>query len=479
MDKERITSKLEMKIKNLENENGKLHLQVKNLNETAERFMSIFANANDQISYISPDGTILDVNNKVEEIFGYTREEVIGKNVIEIELFSPEDFERIKQHVFENFSNVSPSMREIKAFRKDSSTVFIEANSRVIKKQNKIVGILCIIRDISKRKIAEKELEKHRLHLEELVKERTEELINSNRKLKREIEERHQAQKNLRESEEKFKAIFENANDIICYTDTTGKVVNINSKVKEIFGYNPNDAIGSVVTDWGFLNPKDVKRNFSVCQNVRAGRPGGMIEIEVSLKDRPVSFIEVNSKLLEKGGNVQGVLHIIRDISKRKQAEKALRKHSDHLDELVKERTINLEETNTALKVLLKKREEDKEELGQKVLANVKELILPYLDKLKKRNLRERQETLVKIIESNMKDIISPFSYQLCSTLYSLTPAELQTADLVKLGKTTKEIAEALNSSIRAIEFHRNNVRNKLGLKNKKTNLRSHLMSLK
>jgi DNA-binding CsgD family transcriptional regulator len=60
----------------------------------------------------------------------------------------------------------------------------------------------------------------------------------------------------------------------------------------------------------------------------------------------------------------------------------------------------------------------------------------------------------------------------------NFTPTQIQVANLVKEGKTTKEIAELLNSSTRAVEFHRENVRARLDLKNKKTNLRSYLLSL-
>ncbi len=59
----------------------------------------------------------------------------------------------------------------------------------------------------------------------------------------------------------------------------------------------------------------------------------------------------------------------------------------------------------------------------------------------------------------------------------NLTPAEIQIANLIKLGKVNKEIAEIKNLSSRTIEFHRNNIRKKIGIKNKKVNLRTYLNS--
>ncbi|MBP6939886.1 MAG: helix-turn-helix transcriptional regulator, partial [Deltaproteobacteria bacterium] len=85
---------------------------------------------------------------------------------------------------------------------------------------------------------------------------------------------------------------------------------------------------------------------------------------------------------------------------------------------------------------------------------------------------------LLEILESNLNDIVSPFLKKLSSQYLNLTPTEIQVANLIREGKSTKEIAEVLTISERAIEFHRNNIRDKLGLKKSKTNLRSYLMTL-
>ena len=140
-------------------------------------------------------------------------------------------------------------------------------------------------------------------------------------------------------------------------------------------------------------------------------------------------------------------------------------------------KTIGLEEANTALKVLLKQREEDKIELEEKVLLNVRELIFPYLEKLKMKKLGEKQRAYIGIIESNLNDIVSPFVHGLSSKLIKLSPTELQVTNLIKQGNTTKEIAEIMNLATSTIDFHRNNIRKKIGIHNKKINLKTYLSS--
>jgi GAF domain-containing protein/DNA-binding CsgD family transcriptional regulator len=158
----------------------------------------------------------------------------------------------------------------------------------------------------------------------------------------------------------------------------------------------------------------------------------------------------------------------------RKRATKLLMKREKEL----KLNTQNLEEVNTALKVLLKQRDRDKTEIEETVIYNMKELVLPYLEKLKKGKLSTQQKGYIGVVESNLNEIVSPFVHKLSSSYFNLTPKEIQVADLIKKGKTTKEIAGLLDSSTRVIDFHRNNLRKKFGLVNKKTNLRSHLLTL-
>jgi PAS domain S-box-containing protein len=168
------------------------------------------------------------------------------------------------------------------------------------------------------------------------------------------------------------------------------------------------------------------------------------------------------------------IANALASVMARKRTDDALKQREKELEI----KTRNLEEMNSALKVLLQRREEDRKELEEKVLFNVKELVVHYIEELRNTDLDKRQTGYVDILESNLQSIVSPFSRTLSHAYLNLTPAEIEVADLVRQGKRTKEMADLLNVSTRTIEFHRKNIRRKLGIDQKKANLRTRLLSL-
>lgn len=196
-----------------------------------------------------------------------------------------------------------------------------------------------------------------------------------------------------------------------------------------------------------------------------SGALGEELAIEL-LKEGATDYV-LKDKLSRLVPAVERALNELAERNERKKAEKELL-----------EKSKSLEEANIALKVLLQHREEDRKAMEDNIITNVKQLVLPYVDKLKMLKLNKDQLAYVKMIEDNLQDIISPFLRSLTMEHANFTPREIQITSLVKEGKTTKEITEILNISATAVDFHRKNIRVKLGIKNKKTNLHSYLLSM-
>jgi DNA-binding NarL/FixJ family response regulator len=185
--------------------------------------------------------------------------------------------------------------------------------------------------------------------------------------------------------------------------------------------------------------------------------------------------------LYDENGKPVRHIGVAFDSTGRKRMEEELRRSHDELDMLVRdlrEKSENLEEVNAALRALLRQREEDRKELGQSVVANVRNLILPYTEKLKQSPLSSAQMTWMKILESHLNEIASSFGRTLAAQYTNLTSTEIRTATLVRDGMSTAQIAELSGISEKTVCRHRDNIRKKLGLRGGGINLRTHLLSL-
>lgn len=141
-------------------------------------------------------------------------------------------------------------------------------------------------------------------------------------------------------------------------------------------------------------------------------------------------------------------------------------------------KTDQLEESNIALKVLLEHRQRDREQLEERIVANIRELALPYLERLQQTHLEQRQRTLIDIAISHLNDVITPFLNRISTINLLLTPQEIEVAALVRQGKSSQEIADVLGVAVATVSFHRKQLRRKLGLSKNGTNLRTYLRSL-
>lgn len=303
------------------------------------------------------------------------------------------------------------------------------------------------------------------------------------------VTEQKQAEKALRESEEKFRVMADNKVTGIFITQNR-KIIYANDRLAEMHGYQKEEIIGRPYHM--LIHPSERKTIKARMQKQLMTPPKHWQRFKIlRLKKNGESFW---AGLIATRGSYNGkpaIIGSIVDISKTIQAEEELEKARDELETRVQERTkalqkanddLNektktLEDLNIALRILLDKREKDKEEGGEQIMLNVKEFLIPYVLELKKGPLTARQKNYVNLLESGLQEIISPFARRLTSRYMHITPREMQVANLVKDGKTSKEIAEILYTTERTAVAHRANLRKKLGLK-KKSNLRTYLLSL-
>jgi PAS domain S-box-containing protein len=328
------------------------------------------------------------------------------------------------------------------------------------------------------------------------------------------VTERKIAEQKLHESEERYRVVADNTYDWELWRTPEGRYIYCSPSCFRITGYTPRQFQSQPELFDTIIHPEDIPIWRVHLQHLVDKKECPLIEFRIHRADGSIRWIgHACQPIYDNSGNYIGERASNRDITDRKVVEQQRNEYRDSLERMVQERTsqlqaamaqlqkvneglkneiavrkkveenlnaqtINLEEANTALKIILKRREADKVELEDKVLANINELVNPYLDKLQKGRLTEKQQAYLKVLKSNIDDIISPFAHNLSSKFMQLTPTELQVTNLIKQGKTTKAIAELMNLALSTVNFHRDNIRVKFGIKNKKANLRSYLLSI-
>jgi len=289
------------------------------------------------------------------------------------------------------------------------------------------------------------------------------------------INQKPDREKALSTSEQRYRTLVETMGDGLSEIDENQVTTYANERLCQMWGRSREEIIGKKVVH--FLDDDNKKILSQQLEKRRKGerRP---YEIVWTKKDgSELHTIMTPTPYFDSNGNFKGSFAVITNISKQKKERDLLEMMVKQRTQELEDKTKSLEEVNTALRVLLRKREEDKNILEEKMLLNVRELVIPYIERMREAPLNERQEGCLDVIESTLNDIVSPFLHKLSLEFLNLTPSEIKVANLVKFGKTTKEIAHILNLSGKTIEFYRKSIRKKIGITNKNINLHTFLAS--
>lgn len=403
----------------------------KALEESQRKYKTILENIEDGYYEVDLNGDFTFINDSMSRIFGVNKDEMKGLN---FRNFTDKVNENIILEISDRLSKNKETkvMFDIEISDNEGTKRHLELSASLMKDpKDSYLGFYGIVRDVT-------------------AKRKTEQL--------------------LKESEELYRTLFERSSDAIFMIDAkTGKYINANRAAERLTGYSLAEIQTKTTND---LSPVGANERLTAVTSLETNKEFGEViylRTDGTMRHTTLTAVRINEE------QIVGIAH---DITERKQSEDLLSKAHDDLESKVELRTAELEKTNNALTILLRRSDQDKTELEEKILSNIKELIMPSLKRLEKGQLNSKQLNLLTTIEDNLNKITSPFSRILSSNCSTLTPKEIQIANLIKDGKSSKEIADAIDSTKNTVEFHRRNLRKKLGLKNKKKNLRTHLLSL-
>ena len=273
-------------------------------------------------------------------------------------------------------------------------------------------------------------------------------------------------------TEVNYLAIFENTGAATIVIRRDALILFANKRFERISGYRREDIEGK--KRWTeFVTNEDLPRVEECTWQQEPAVDDGNAACEFKFLDRLGNIKYILAAITEIPSTETAVMSLL-DITERKLAEEALKQRDLELSA----KSQSLEEANIALKVLLQHKDEDKVALEEQILTNLKKLIAPSIEMLKRLKLSKEQIRQVKLLEQQLQDIASPFLRNLTTVFRDLTPREVQVASLIKDGMTSKEIAATLNIAEISVNFHRRNLRTKFGIVNNATNLRSYLASL-
>ena len=295
-----------------------LKKKAEELKEQEERLKILFDYA--PIGYFIMDlkGKTLDMNKEAHEQGGYSREDVIGKNILKTGMLPPDQilkatkmFSLIKLPQLAGFFLKKSSHQrnfgksEFIMKRKDGRQITIEMDATLIRIKGQVF-ILGITKDITDRKNSEEK---------------------------------------LAESEKRFKTIFENLTDEVIYLDKYGKILDVNVKVKDIFGYNPKEVIGKNFARLSSVSLKDMPKIIKAFKDfAMKGNAANTMELEVKNKKGNKVFVEASAMPVRKKGKIERIVASVRDISRQKELEKKIEQQREKYEKEIKELKKNLGE---------------------------------------------------------------------------------------------------------------------------------------
>jgi diguanylate cyclase (GGDEF)-like protein/PAS domain S-box-containing protein len=253
------------------------------LRQSEQRLRSLFENANDIIYVHDLEGNYLSMNHAAEQIFGYTSSEAREMNITQIVV--PDQLELARTMLNKKLHGAThQTAYELDCVKRNGEIVTLEVNSTLIRNDGKAVAVQGIARDVTERKHAEDQ---------------------------------------LRESENRYKDLFENANDLIYTHDLKGNITSLNRAGERITGYSRDEAVAMNISQ--VVAPESLESARQMTAKKLHSETPPTYEIVIIAKDGRRVSLELSTRLIYEKGVPIGVQGVGRDITERRRTEEALR----------------------------------------------------------------------------------------------------------------------------------------------------------
>ncbi len=392
-------------------------------------FQALIRNAFDVVKVVDLQAKVIFASTSIERVMGYQPRELLGTNPLDF--IHPDDLDRAIQALESvKLTGGTYHTGAIRARHKDGSWRTMEAVLQNLVDDVDVRGIVMNYRDIT---------------------------------------ERHQSEQQLRLLEERYEKAFRNSPDSITISDMeTGRFIEINEGFERITGYHRADIIGKSSLELGIWRDPEVRRHLTEVMR-RDGRVRDMF-VEIVVRGGGIRSCLVSAELVRLDDR-PCILAVTRDITDRVIADEKLRQTTAQLRQEHQE----LLRKNIALTEILEHIEEEKAQYRHALCTNIDNLFRPGLEKLESSGQLSRKD--IDVLVKGLDEITGVHIDDYRNNMQKLTPREMDILDMIKTGRSSKQIADALGLSSQTVHKHRQSIRRKLQLDHREINLAAYLRS--
>ncbi len=463
------------------------------LQEAENRFAALEASLPDGLAVLDADLRVAHVNTSFERMFAWTEDELIGSDL----LFIKEDERsKLKKRLRPVLKGKSLETETI-GISKSGEVFDVLATGEVFSNADGSVGGICLVlKDRSHEKELEKSLTLSGDDLKKAPARIDEEAEFADKKTKADVKKRIELEKHRQAAAETFEKLMTGPGPALAVFDLFGQERSANRRLAGLLGYRPDelpdaislhellpekwrDKITSSNEDLpkqGFFSNHDVelvhKKGKSVwlavCGGVLDYRSDGNHRIVISAVDitqrrkRDAELAEANERLLARNNELESQM-------------RERKRRTDELTELTNRQQKSIKKANEAMRLLISDFSDQKKDLEERISENFRLTVYPLMEDLRGLGLSRAHEQILDTLDFSIRHITSYFGINLATSDVRLTDREVQICNMIREGKSSRDIAEATKLSYQTVIVHRKNIRRKLGIKKTKQNLTTYL----